>query len=52
MAHQPDRNRDYGADYLSRAAIAYAGIGANTIEDAVYPTAFTDVDGKLRCAEQ
>ena len=36
----------YGTDYLSRAAIAYAGIGANTIEDAVYPTAFTDVDGK------
>ena len=36
----------YGADYLSRAAIAYAGIGANTIEDAVYSTAFTDVDGK------
>ena len=36
----------YGADYLSRAAIAYFGIGANTIEDAVYPTAFTDVDGK------
>ena len=36
----------YGADYLSRAAIAYFGIGANTIEDAVYPTAFADVDGK------
>ena len=36
----------YGADYLSRAAIAYAGIGANTIEDAVYPTALTDADGK------
>jgi hypothetical protein len=36
----------YGTDYLSRAAIANAGIGANTIEDAVYPTAFADVDGK------
>jgi len=36
----------YGADYLSRAAIAYAGLGANTIEDAVYPTAITDADGK------
>lgn len=36
----------YGADYLSRAAVAYAGLGANTIEDAVYPTAFADADGK------
>lgn len=36
----------YGADYLNRAGIAYAGIGANTIEDAVYPTAFTDAEGK------
>ena len=36
----------YGADYLSRAGIAYAGLGANTIEDAVYPTAFTDAEGK------
>ena len=36
----------YGADYLSRAGVAYAGLGANTIEDAVYPTAFTDADGK------
>jgi hypothetical protein len=29
----------YGADYLTRAGVAYAGLGANTIEDAVYPTA-------------
>jgi hypothetical protein len=36
----------YGADYLSRAAVAYFGIGANTIEDAVYPTALTDAGGK------
>jgi hypothetical protein len=36
----------YGADYISRAGVAYAGLGANTIEDAVYPTAFTDADGK------
>ena len=36
----------YGADYLSRAGVAYAGLGANTIEDAVYPTAITDADGK------
>jgi hypothetical protein len=31
---------------LNRAGVAYAGIGANTIEDAVYPTAFTDAEGK------
>ena len=36
----------YGTDYLSRAAVAYAGIGANTVEDAVYPTALTDANGK------
>jgi hypothetical protein len=36
----------YGADYSSRATVAYAGLGANTIEDAVYPSAFTDADGK------
>ena len=36
----------YGTDYLSRAMIAYVGIGANTIEDAVYPSAVTDADGK------
>ena len=35
-----------GADYLTRAGVAYAGIGANTIEDAVYPTAFIDAEGK------
>ena len=35
----------YGTDYLRRAAIAFAGLGANTIEDAVYPSMFTDVDG-------
>ena len=36
----------YGADYLSRAAVAYAGLGANTIEDAVYPTAIADADAR------
>jgi hypothetical protein len=36
----------YGADYLSRAVIAYVGLGSNTIEDAVYPTALTDADVK------
>jgi hypothetical protein len=36
----------YGADYLGRAGVAFTGIGANTVEDAVYPTGFTDADGK------
>jgi hypothetical protein len=36
----------YGTDYRARAVVAYAGLGANPIEDAVYPTAFTDGDGK------
>ena len=36
----------YGASYLQRGAIAMAGIGANLQEDAVYPTAFTDGDGR------
>jgi len=36
----------YGASYLRRAAVAYAGLGANTPEDAVYPLARTDMEGK------
>lgn len=36
----------YGTDYLHRAGVAYGGYGANVIEDALYPTAFADVDGK------
>jgi hypothetical protein len=36
----------YGADYLSRAFVAYVGLGSNTIEDAVYPTAIADAEGK------
>ena len=36
----------YGTDYLSRAGVAYAGLGANTIEDAVYPTALLDAEGR------
>jgi hypothetical protein len=35
----------YGPDYLGRAAVAFAGLGANTVEDAVYPTAVADADG-------
>jgi hypothetical protein len=36
----------YGADYLGRAVIAFLGLGSNTIEDSVYPTAFSDAEGK------
>ncbi|WP_263975286.1 beta-ketoacyl synthase N-terminal-like domain-containing protein [Leptolyngbya sp. 7M] len=36
----------YGTDYLHRAGVAYAGLGANVIEDAIYPTVFTDEDGQ------
>jgi hypothetical protein len=36
----------YGTDYLFRAAIARAGLGANLPEDAVYPRIVTDVNGQ------
>jgi hypothetical protein len=36
----------YGTAYQWRALIALGGLGANLPEDAVYPTAFTDGDGK------
>jgi len=36
----------YGANYLHRAGVAFAGLGANVIEDAVYPTALTDAEGQ------
>ncbi|HTW34434.1 MAG TPA: DUF1254 domain-containing protein [Rhizomicrobium sp.] len=35
----------YGTDYLRRAAIAYAGLGANLPEDAAYPSMFAEADG-------
>jgi hypothetical protein len=35
----------YGTDYRARATIAYGGLGANPVEDAVYPSASTDGDG-------
>jgi hypothetical protein len=37
----------YGTDYMQRALIAYVGAGGNVPEDAVYPIARVDVDGKL-----
>ena len=37
---------NYGTDYLQRAYITAIGLGANKPEDALYPTASTDSDGK------
>ncbi len=37
----------YGTDYLSRAVIAAFGWPANLPQDAVYPTAMEDGDGKV-----
>jgi hypothetical protein len=36
----------YGTDYNTRAFVAFVGLGALWSEDAVYPSAFTDVDGR------
>jgi hypothetical protein len=36
----------YGADYLQRAGVAYAGLSFNLPQDAVYATAFVDADGQ------
>ena len=36
----------YGTDYLKRALIARMGLGANPVEDAIYPTAVADIDGR------
>jgi hypothetical protein len=36
----------YGTDYDTRAFIAYAGLGALTSDDAVYPSAFVDNNGQ------
>lgn len=36
----------YGTDYLKRALIAHMGLGANPVEDAIYPTAVADADGR------
>jgi hypothetical protein len=42
----------YGADYLQRAGVAYAGLGFNVPEDAVYPTASADAEGQPFSSEQ
>ena len=35
----------YGTDYLNRALVTAIGLGANRIQDAVYPTSLKDADG-------
>jgi hypothetical protein len=37
---------NYGVDYLLRAQIAHGGLGANLPEDALYPRANTDFEGR------
>jgi hypothetical protein len=41
-----DNMGTYGTSYRRRAVVALAGLGANPPEDAIYPTAFMDGDGK------
>ena len=41
----------YGDYYLKRAIIAMIGLGANQAEDAVYPLAISDADGRPITAE-
>lgn len=36
----------YGTDYLKRALIAMMGLGANVPEDALYPMAMVDAEGR------
>lgn len=36
----------FGTDYGTRAVIALVGLGANLAADAVYPSAYTDAEGK------
>ncbi len=37
----------YGTDYDLRALLAVLGLGANTPEESIYPTALADSEGKL-----
>lgn len=40
------RTGQYGTEYLQRATVAAIGLGANLPQDAVYPTAEKDADGR------
>lgn len=42
----------YGADYLHRALVAFVGTVANQMDDAIYPTALVDADGKPFMSDQ
>jgi len=37
---------NFGTDYGLRAVVALVGLGANIAQDAIYPSAFVDSDGK------
>ena len=41
----------YGTDYWRRAVIAKIGLGANLVEDAIYPVLFHDVAGNTPVGE-
>jgi hypothetical protein len=41
----------YGNYYLKRAIVAMVGLGANQVEDAIYPLNVSDADGKPVTAE-
>jgi hypothetical protein len=41
----------YGNYYLKRAIVALVGLGANQVEDAIYPLNVSDADGKPVMAE-
>ncbi|ANN74052.1 DUF1254 domain-containing protein [Bordetella bronchialis] len=41
----------YGTNYLRRAAVAYAGLGAGLPEDILYPVTLIDSDGDLLTAD-
>ena len=43
----PENLGAYGTDYETRAEIAVVGLGANTIQEATYPTALADSTGAL-----
>src|SRR5690606_18681073 len=42
----------YGTDYLHRASVANAGLGANVPEDAIYPTVFADSNNQPLSSEK
>jgi len=46
-AYQAPNMGNYGTDYNFRALVAYVGLGANILQDAVYPNTALDGDGNL-----